>query len=209
MNGSYTLSSSKGTAEGYVQSNLNQDDAGVTQDFDFGSFTDGADGYLPNDRRHVFKLFGNYQLTDEFRLGFNAQVASGRPLSCIGFVPPTVFDYAGSSAYGSASAYYCIRDPNVGAELVTRGSVGRTQWTRTFDLSLAYIPNWANKKLTLQVDVFNVLNANKATELDETRDYSRADSSATAPPFRVSRNYLVPTSFQDPRSVRLTARYEF
>ena len=89
------------------------------------------------------------------------------------------------------------------------GSVGRTAWTRTLDLSLAYIPNWANKKLTLQVDVFNVLNANKATELDETRDYSRNESSATAPPFRVSQNYGVPTSFQDPRYVRLTARYEF
>lgn len=68
LQGSYTYSKSKGTAEGYVQSNLDQDDAGVTQDFDFGSFSDGANGYLPNDRTHVFKLFGSYLLS-EFKGG--------------------------------------------------------------------------------------------------------------------------------------------
>jgi hypothetical protein len=207
--GSYTWSKSVGSAEGYVQSNLNQDDAGVTQDFDFGSFSDGSKGYLPNDRRHVFKVYGNYQLTSDFRLGFNATLASGRPLSCIGFVPPTVPDFAGAVAYPSASAYYCIKDPNQTAVLVKRGSVGRTKWTNTIDLSIAYIPQWANKKLTLVADVFNVFNNGRPTELNETRDYSRAESNSTTPPYRQNENYLQPTTFQEPRSVRLTARYEF
>ncbi len=208
LQGSYTYSKSKGTAEGYVQSNLNQTDAGVTQDFDFGSFSDGANGYLPNDRRHVIKLFGNYQLTPEVRLGFNTTLASGRPLSCIGYVPPTVPDFEGASSYTSASAYYCIKDPNKPAVLVQRGSVGRTPWTKTLDLSVAYTPNWGNKKVTLQADVFNLLNSQTATELNEVQDYSRAASNG-APPYRVSQNYLSPTSMQTPRYVRLTARYEF
>jgi TonB dependent receptor len=124
-------------------------------------------------------------------------------------VPPTVPDYAGANAYSSASAYYCIKDTAVGSELVKRGSVGRTPWLHTLDMQVAYIPQWANKKLTLQVDVFNIFNAQKATELNEVRDYSRAESNSTTAPYRVSQNYLLPTSFQDGRSVRLTARYEF
>lgn len=212
MQASYTYSKSKGTAEGYVQSNLDQDDAGVTQDFDFGSFSDGSDGYLPNDRRHVFKVFGNYALTKEWRLGFNATLASGRPLSCIGYVPPTVPDYFagdphGSSGYNSASAYYCLQSTTEGSKLVRRGSVGRTPWTNTIDLQVSYVPDWASGKLTLQADVFNVFNNRRDTEVNETRDYSRADSLVA--PFRLNQNYQSMTSYQTPRYVRLTARYEF
>jgi len=209
LQGSYVWSKSQGSAEGYVQSNLNQNDAGVTQDFDFGSFSDGSKGYLPNDRTHVFKLFGNYQINEDFRLGFNFTRASGRPLSCIGFVPETVRDYDGAVAYTSASSYYCITDLNKEAVLVQRGSVGRTPWTSKLDLSLAYVPQWQKRALTLQVDVFNVLNNQKATELNETGDYSRAVSNGAPPYERLSQNYLLPTSFQEPRYVRLTARYEF
>lgn len=208
LSGSYVYSKSKGTAEGYVQSNLNQDDAGVTQDFDFGSFSDGSNGYLPNDRRHVFKLFGNYQASGDIRLGFNATVSSGRPLSCIGFVPSSVPDFAGASQYTSASSYYCIQDPTKPAVLVPRGSVGRTAWTHTLDLSLAYIPQELKKKLTLQVDVFNVLGTTKAVELNETRDFGRGESNGS-PPYKIGQNYLSPTRFETPRYVRLTARYEF
>ncbi len=207
MQASYTYAKSKGTAEGYVQSQLNQEDAGITQDFDFGSFTDGADGYLPNDRRHVFKLFGNLALTPEVRLGANLTVASGRPLSCIGFVPPTVPDYAGASAYTSASAYYCLQSTTEGAKLVQRGSVGRTPWTNQLDLQVSYQPSWANKKLTLQMDIFNIFNNQEVVEQNEVRDYSRATS--VGAPYQLSANYGQPTAFQGSRYVRLAARYEF
>ncbi|NBT92301.1 MAG: hypothetical protein EBT37_06720, partial [Betaproteobacteria bacterium] len=53
---SYTYSRSVGTAEGYVNSTINQEDAGVSQDFDFGKFSDGANGPLPNDRTHAIKV---------------------------------------------------------------------------------------------------------------------------------------------------------
>jgi TonB dependent receptor len=124
-------------------------------------------------------------------------------------VPPSVSDFAGSSAYTSASSYYCIQDASKPAVLVQRGSAGRTSWTGNLDLSLAYIPQWANKKLTLEVSVFNLFDSQKATELNEVRDYSRSDSNATRPPYKQNLNYLSATSYQDPRSVQLTARYEF
>ena len=201
---SYTLSKTKGTAEGYVNSVINQEDAGVTQDFDFGSLTDGSDGYLANDRRHVFKAYGNYAITPEVRLGFNATLASGRPLNCIGFVPETVPDYSDASNYTTASSYYCL-GANGKSTLVQRGSVGRTPWTGSLDLQLAYMPAISKGKLTIQADVFNVFNSQKATELNEQRDYSRD----TVGEGKLNPNYQQPTSFQTPRSVRLTARYEF
>ncbi|MDM4767145.1 TonB-dependent receptor [Pelomonas sp. SE-A7] len=205
MNASYVYSKSKGTAEGYVQSTLNQEDAGLTQDFDFGSFTDGAYGYLPNDRRHVLKIFGNYAVTDEIRMGFNATMSSGRPYSCIGFVPKTVPDYD-ETWKSSPSSYYC-RSSTTTVSLVPRGSAGRTPWSTQLDMQLAYTPKWASNKLTLQADVFNLLNSQKPLELNETRDYDQA--TGITPPYRLNQNYLSPSRFQTPRYVRLTARYEF
>jgi hypothetical protein len=204
LNASYTWSKTKGTAEGYVNSVINQEDAGVTQDFDFGSLTDGADGYLANDRRHVFKAYGNYALTRELRLGFNATVASGRPVNCIGFVPESVADYADAGNYSTASSYYCLNNAGKSV-LTTRGTSGRTPWTASLDLQLAYMPEIAKGKLTIQADVFNVFNSQKASEFNEQRDYS-VDTLSEG---KLNPNYLSPTSFQTPRSVRLTARYEF
>lgn len=204
LNASYTWSKTKGTAEGYVNSVINQEDAGVTQDFDFGSLTDGADGYLANDRRHVFKAYGNYALTRELRIGFNATVASGRPINCIGFVPESVPDFVDAGNYSTASSYYCLNSSGKSV-LTPRGTSGRTPWTGSLDLQLAYMPEIAKGKLTIQADVFNVFNTQKVTEFNETRDYSRD----TVSDGKLNPNYLSPTSFQTPRSVRLTARYEF
>lgn len=203
---SYTWSKTKGTAEGYVNSVINQEDAGVTQDFDFGSLTDGSDGYLANDRRHVFKAYGNYAITPEVRVGFNATVASGRPVNCIGFVPTTVPDYVDAGNYSTASSYYCLNDSGKSV-LTQRGTSGRTPWTGSLDLQLAYMPPIGKGKLTIQADVFNVFNNQKATEFNETRDYSRDTTSAVEG--KLNPNYKSPTSFQTPRSVRVTARYEF
>jgi hypothetical protein len=219
LQGSYTFSKSKGTAEGYVQSNLDQEDAGVTQDFDFGSFSDGASGYLPNDRTHAFKLFGNYQLNDNIRFGMNASLSSGRPTSCIGFVPSTAPDYlgpgggtsGGSGAYSSASSYYCLNKQGV-TTLGTRGSEKRTPWSGSLDLSAAYLMKMDNgNKMTFQIDVFNVFNTSTVLEWNEVRDFSRSTSIGTsvASPGKFNSNYQSPTTFQSPRSARLTARYEF
>lgn len=219
MNASYTLAKSKGSAEGYVNSVINQEDAGVSQDFDFPSLTHGSDGYTSNDRRHVFKLYGNYMLTDTVRLGFNAIASSGRPTSCIGFVPDTQPDASDAAGYSTASSYYCLRSdgPDVGRNSVLgqRGTAGRTPWTNSLDVSLAYLPKISNGKLSLQLDVFNLFNRRQVVEWNETRDYSRATTvhDVESDPIyiegQLSKNYQRPTSFQQPRSIRLTARYEF
>jgi hypothetical protein len=205
--GSYTWSRSVGTSEGYVRSDLDQADGGITQDFDEASFTHGANGYLPNDRRHIFKFLGNYLVTDQFKVGATATIASGRPISCLGFVPLdslNATEAAEVKEYTTASSYYCLNDQGQSV-LHTRGSMGRTPWTAQLDVQLSYSPSVSRGKLTLVADIFNIFNQQATTEVQETRDYSR-DTTASG---QLNANYGTPTSFMAPRSVRLTARYEF
>ncbi|MFC5550825.1 TonB-dependent receptor [Massilia aerilata] len=202
--GSYVWAKLRGTAEGYVNSVINQEDAGITQDFDFASLTNGSDGYLSNDRRHTFKLYGNYAINDQWRLGFNSSLQSGRPTSCIGFVPDYTPDASDAAGYTTASSYYCLNDKGQSV-LHNRGTAGRTPWNFMLDLQVAYLPKVANGRLTLQADIFNVLNVQKVTEWNEQRDYSRD----TVGEGTLNQNYQRPTGFQTPRSVRFSARYEF
>lgn len=202
LQGSYTYAKSIGNMEGYVNSSLEQTDAGLTQDFDHRLFMDGAYGYLPNDRRHTLKLFGTYDLTDEWRLGANLLLQSGRPVNCQGYVPfPGDEDDGTLNAY-SPSSFYCSR-PDGTQFLTNRGDFGRTPWVSTFDASLSYNPAWANKKLTLQMDVFNLLNSRKVTEYNETSHLTGRN------PLTFDPNFLNDQNYQTPRSLRLTARYEF
>jgi hypothetical protein len=99
MQASYTWSKSYGNTEGGVKSDIGQDDTGTTQDFDYPELTVGSLGYLPNDRRHAFKIFGNYQLTDEWSVGANFLLQSGRPVNCFGFL-------GGANSSGYANGYF-------------------------------------------------------------------------------------------------------
>lgn len=207
LQGSYTWSHSYGNVEGYVNSTLEQDDAGLTQDFDFASFEDGTYGNLPNDRRHAIKIFGMYQLTPEWRVSSNMLVQSGRPRSCYGYVPETVADFdpvngvGGSGSYSSASSLYCV-DANGNSVLSSRGSRGTTPWITQIDLSLAWMPKIADGDLTLKVDVFNIFNTKRPLEYNEIGDRNRAEPEHNP-------NYGLISTYQTPRSVRFTARYDF
>jgi len=204
MSASYVLSKTTGTAEGYVNSVINQEDAGITQDFDFGSLTDGSNGRLSNDRRHTFKVFGNYAITDTLRAGFNSMVTSGRPTSCIGFVPSYRPDYSDAQNYTTASSYYCLNKEGKSV-LVPRGTAGETPWIASVDFQLAYMPKVPHGKLTLAMDIFNLFNSQRPVELVEQNDYSR-DTVAIG---KRNPNYGQPSAFQAPRSIRFTGRYEF
>jgi len=205
LQGSYTWSHSYGNVEGYVNSTIEQEDAGLTQDFDFASFEQGASGNLPNDRRHSFKLFGMVQVAPDWRVSSNLLVQSGRPINCYGFVPSTVSDFdpndGGSGSYTSASSFYCV-DANGDSVLHSRGSFGRTPWITQLDLSVAWQPKVWNGDLTLKLDVFNIFNSQRPVDVNEIGDVNRA-SPAHNP------NFMLPATFQTPRYFRFTARYDF
>ncbi|QYR53437.1 TonB-dependent receptor [Lysobacter soyae] len=205
FNGSYTYSMSKGNAEGLVNSTLEQEDPGATQDFDNFLFEDGAFGYLPNDRRHVLKLFGSMKVGQDWNVGLNMLIQSGRPVNCQGYIPLTDprlgVDRSGLAAYGPSS-FYCLA-PNGSRYLSNRGAYGRTPWLKTLNLGVSYIPSWADKKLSFKLDVFNLLNSNGVTEYWETT----ARGSSASPVY--DNNFLHPVNYQAPRSLRFMASYEF
>ncbi|MDB5748966.1 MAG: TonB-dependent receptor [Massilia sp.] len=190
LQGSYVWAKSRGNTEGYVKSDIGQDDAGISQDWDYPGLMEGSYGDLPNDRRHTFKIFGAYQVLPELRLGANAIIQSGRPLNCLGYYSGNLDTV--SILYGSSS-FYCNRT------LVPRGSAGRLEWTRELSLQATYEPKWL-KGTTFSVDVLNVFNARGVTQVNEAGEAARGTPSP---------NYLQPGAFQAGRSVRLMAQYEF
>jgi len=198
---SYVLAKSSGNSEGLVNSWLESESPGLTNDFDHKVYVDGTDGDLSNDRRHTLKLFGGYDITEQLELNANLLVQSGRPVSCFGYAPFSVDDpeYEVFERY-AASTLYC-RNANGVQELTNRGQFGRTPWTFTVDIGVNYHPGWL-PGLTLQASIFNLLNTQQVTEYDEKGDLTLEDSGQNP-------NFLNDLNFQTPRSVRLTARYSF
>ena len=65
---------------------------------------------------------------------------------------------------------------------------------------MTYSPTWLDKKLKLNVNVFNVFNERNATSFDQTSEDG---------PYSVSNTYDLPLSFTTPRSVQFSLSYDF
>ena len=203
LQASYTWAKSIGNTEGYVRSDNGQDDAGITTSFDFPGLMDGGYGYLPNDRRHSLKVFGAYKFSDEWTVGANLLVQSGRPYNCFGVYPdsgpnPNAGDYGAESFY---CGYY---DADTGggnyqSYLVPRGSAGRVPWVQEFDVRLTYTPAWA-KGLKLSMAVRNLLDG---------KDYYRVQDVGDDDTGAPLSTYLHPRGFLAPRTVTFSIQYDF
>lgn len=210
MNASYTWSHNEGNMEGYVNSTLNQgEQPGISQDFDHFLFEDGAYGDLPNDRRHVIKVYGAYEVTDELTLSSSLNITSGRPVNCQGYIPldnagvhPT--DKADLERWGPSS-FYCLNEETGKAELHQRGDMGRTPWVYNVDLGIRYTPAWLGDHVTFNFNVTNLFDFDEVVEYSETHDRwvdSRDD-------VRVNPNYMKPLNFQARRAMSLSMHVRF
>lgn len=198
---SWTIAWNKGNTEGGVKSDIGQADTSVTQDFDYKELMVDSYGYLPNDRRHALKVFGNYEFTDEWSMGANLLVQSGRPKNCLGVFYP----YNGDNIHPYGSSFFRCGTTEAGgvdgpAVATPRGKAGRLPWTNSLDLNIAYRPNWA-EGLQFKVDVFNVFDNQKVTAVSDVgEDGSTGNPLAT---------YGLARSTQAPRSVRFMVQYDF
>jgi hypothetical protein len=183
----YVFSRSYGNSEGMLKSDIGQLDPSVTQDWDFPELMVGSNGPLPNDRRHVIKAYGYFQMTPEWMFGANSTIASGRPRNCLGVGPNDPFGYG-------SSFFYCEGKP------APRGSQGRLPWTWQLDLSAQYTPAFAGYKLAFTADIFNVFSQQRTLSVYEQ---FQTGSGGANP------QYLRTISYQTPRYVRLGARYDF
>jgi hypothetical protein len=208
---SYTWAKSAGNTEGGVKSDIGQDDTGTTQDFDYPELTLGSEGYLPNDRRHSFKLFGNWDINDQWSLGANVLIQSGRPINCIGIYGSDPVGYLNSyfscdtgNAFDTSSAGTGTADPgntNNGTTVVPRGTAGTEPWMRQLDLNVAYKPSWGDGHLTFKADVFNVFDTHAVVTVNEFGE----DATGQPQPTR----YKVPATFQRPRQFRFMVQYDW
>jgi hypothetical protein len=148
---SYTYSSLRGNYPGFFRPETGQLDPGITSMFDLASLLANQSGPLPGDMPHSFKAYGSYAFDFGPKLQANAgaalRVTSGTPVNYLIAHP----DYGNGEGYG-----------------LPRGSAGRTDTLTNFDLrgGLAYTitPPYQVK---FTVDVFNILNAQNATRVDE------------------------------------------
>ncbi len=187
----YTFSRSYGNAEGQLDSDIVQADVSTTESWDFPEIMENSNGRLPSDQKHQLRIYGTYQFNEEWAVSSNTRIASGYPVNCFGQRPPAL----GGDPFGYGAAYlYCNGKP------APRGSYGSTPWTYTANVSALWKPAFADHKLGLSIDIFNIIGKQQVTQYFETGESA---AGVANPNFKRAR------SFQDPRYVRLGARYDF
>jgi hypothetical protein len=155
---SYLWSRLEGNYDGLFQVSTGQLDPNINSAFDYADFMINSEGLLSNDRTHQFKLHGSYTLNqgiaDGLTVGFSTYYASGFPLNAYGY----------SAGYQNYEYY-----------LVPRGSLGRAPAEYEADLHFGYPIALGQTRLNLIVDVFNVLDRQSATRVDERYNLASDD----------------------------------
>lgn len=147
---SYLKSKTDGNYRGRYFTETEERDPNATEAFDTPGLVVNTDGLLPQDRTHQAKVFGNWRVTPALGLGATFRYASGTPYGA-------TTDPSGGSTPLFGPVY-----------MLARGVAGRTPATKNFDLSLSYDVKTDDKlKVTLFLDVFNVLNEQNAVAVDE------------------------------------------
>jgi hypothetical protein len=205
---SYTLSSLRGNISGLFRAQNGELDPNHNADFDSKIYTINANGPLPGDRAHDVKVFAarDWALAAAHRLstGIALRARSGEPINY----------WASDSQYGSQINL-----------LLPRGAGGRLPWTGSLDLNVGYrlaLPR--GQSVSLSVDVFNLLNFQTRTGVDESytlvnaqgkQDGTLGDAFTQSTPRRAltaadrNPNFMSPTRYQPPRTFRFGLRAAF
>lgn len=186
----YSFSRSWGNAEGQVRSDFGQTDISKTEDWDAWSLMEHAYGLLANHRRHQLKIRGSYQLTPQWLVSGTLRVQSGTPAECLGFYGT---DDSDPISYGS-NYHWCDGVP------APPGSTGFTPWTRQLNLGVRYTPAFADHRLAFRLNIFNVLNEQKAIQINPVMESDHTT---------VSNTYGSGIYFEQPRYVRLSVSYDY
>ncbi|MEW9572043.1 TonB-dependent receptor [Rhodanobacter sp. Si-c] len=196
----YVFSRSYGTTEGPTDSAVGQisnasgasgghQSGSITEAWDFPSLMQYANGDLPNMHKHTLKAYGTYAITPEWLVSGSYIIQSGSPITCLGYYGP---NQTNPDGYGE-SYHWC------GGVPMPPGKAGNTPWTHQLNLGVSYVPAWAGKHLTLQVQVQNVFNEQKATA------YVSGFGSTGSP----DPTYLLPVSTELPRYAQFSVKYDW
>jgi hypothetical protein len=200
MGGSYVWSENKGNYGGLFRQENGQLDPNITSLFDLADLLVGADGRLPNDREHQFKLYGSYVWPFKLVTGFTGQYLTGTPFNKFG--RHTVYGYE--------------------RFIVPRGTAGELDDLFQIDVHLEYpISFGEDMELKLIADVFNLTDEDTVTAVDERWTTRRATSTSdpnecggpgtgpgTACPAGLP-SWGTPTAYQAPQTIRLGVKLSF
>jgi len=183
LQGSYVLSRLEGNYEGLFSNDNGQLDPNITSKYDIPSLLTNAYGLLPNDRTHVFKLYGGYFFPNfPLELSGNFIFQSGTPISALG----------ADDAYGLNEGFSKVR-----------GTAGRTPSIWALDLGAEYKFKIWKSDLALRADIFNVTNEQRTTAVDETYNTLNTDPHQNWPYFKME------TAHQQARRLRLAIKWTF
>jgi hypothetical protein len=197
----YVYSKSYGTSEGPVQSNIGQGGASqsATEQWDYGQIMSYANGLQANNRKHVLKGYGTYAFTPEWSLSAVLQLASGTPESCLGLYGPNQSNPG--LGYGNGNYHWCNGVPT------PAGTTGFTPWIHTLGLALEYRPEWADKKLGFQIQVQNITNEQKVTQVVPTFGTSVYKSAFATT--QTGLGYIGYEAMEQPRTVQFGVTYDW
>jgi outer membrane receptor for ferrienterochelin and colicin len=192
FNAVYTLSYSKGNAEGPINSDTDFGDTGRTEAFDNPWVNYGSYGYLPNDHRHQLKVRGAYALGEHWEIGGTLTAQSGRPVNATGECNP----YDDTCFF----SFYIFNDSTGQFELRPRGSGGRTPWIFDLGANMTYRHSFSAADLKVTLSVYNLLNQQRVLEVDEALGSTGEERNEF---------YGFGTGYQAPRYGMLTLKLDF
>ncbi len=147
---SYLWSELEGNYDGVFQASTGQLDPNINSAFDYADFLVNADGKLSNNREHTFKAAGGYVVQggplDGLNIGASGYFQTGTPLTAYGF----------SFLYQNWEYY-----------LTPRGSLGENPDEYEVDVHLGYPIKLGDNTLDILLDVFNLLDRQAITQLDQ------------------------------------------
>ena len=143
---SYLYSTLRGNYSGAIREASGQTDPGINADYDYAQFLVNAYGDLDLDRPHQFRLDSVYNAPFGLSAGLQFYVRSGVPTSRQGY-------------YNSLYTTELMLDP--------RGTNGRLPVDYEANLSLAYNLNLGPVTVTPQLYIFNLLNRQTITAIDQ------------------------------------------
>jgi hypothetical protein len=156
VQGSYTYSLLEGNYPGLFSPDTGQLDPNITSMYDLFELLANRNGKLPFDRPHAFKLDGYYK----FDLKEAGLVTAGARFRAQSGVPVTPL--GSHSGYGDRESF-----------LIPRGTGGRTDFETNVDLHVAYSRKVASMDLEVYFELFNILNNQGETNVDN--EYTTTD----------------------------------
>jgi outer membrane receptor protein involved in Fe transport len=216
--GSYRWSRLRGNFEGFYRDDNGQSDPGITSLYDFPtndpSYTDigvpqfgyrgdirflgDANGILPLDRPHQFKVFGNYAFPMGLGIGVGLNLSSGAPLTALAANP----NYTNGGEIPEA-------ERGSGIQTID-GFNTRTPFQTDFNAQLSYVIKLEGScNVTLLADVFNLFDTQTVLMYDQ---WTQLTGPAPNPDFGAPITQVLagaPPQFQTPRQIRLGARLSF